>query len=157
MRTATLLRNLGLTGAALACLVALSGCEDDVIYVEDGAPAVPTGVYTITGDEWVEVLWNPVREADVEGYGVYRSRNATGAYDRIATLHGMENTSYVDHDVANGVTYFYAVDAFDGRGHESELSYEDAFDTPRPAGQNVTAWAREEDPIRSGIDLSDWR
>src|SRR5690554_1545315 len=110
---------------AIAVLVglALTGCEDDVVYVEDGPPAVPTGVTTVTGDGWVEILWNPVREDDVAGYGVYRSRTLTGAYDRIATVQGMENTSYVDNDVTNGTTYFYAVDAFDRRGHESELSY----------------------------------
>ncbi|GJM43952.1 MAG: hypothetical protein DHS20C21_07940 [Gemmatimonadota bacterium] len=156
MRTRIHLRALGLTGAGLACL-ALAGCQEDVIYVQDGPPAVPAGVYTITGDEAVEIFWNAVRGDDVAGYGVYRSRNATGEYTRIATLHGVESTGYTDYDVANGVTYFYAVDAFDARGHESELSYEDAFDTPRPAGKNITAWAREVDPVRSGVDLSDWR
>ena len=156
MRTATHLRILGLTGAAWACL-ALTGCEDDVIFVEDGPPAVPSGVYTVTGDRSVDVFWSAVRDDDVAGYGVYRSRTGSGAFDRIATLQGAESTGYTDFDVANGVTYFYAVDAFDERGHESALSYEDAFDTPRPSGQNITAWARENDPIRSGIDMSDWR
>lgn len=143
---------------AIAVLVglALAGCDDDVVYVEDGPPAVPTGVTTVTGDGWVEILWYPVREDDVVGYGVYRSRTLTGAYDRIATVHGVENTSYVDSDVTNGSTYYYAVDAFDRRGHESELSYEDAFDTPRPAGAGITLWAYQEDPARSGLDWSDW-
>ncbi|MBZ0267728.1 hypothetical protein K8I85_06200 [bacterium] len=145
----------GLLTVAVAAL--LSGCNDDVVYVEDGPPAVPTGVYTITGDEQVTIQWYPVREDDVEGYGVYRSRTLTGAYDRIATVNGIENTTYVDDNVANGVTYYYAVDAFDRRGHESDLSYEDAFDTPRPAGFGVTVNAREVAPTASGLDLSGWR
>jgi hypothetical protein len=153
MRKSELLQGLTLVVAAAL----LAGCNDDVVYVEDGPPAVPTGIYTITGDEAVVVVWNPVREEDVVGYGVYRSRTLDGAYERLATLHGVENTSYTDYDVANGVTYYYAVDAFDRRGHESDLSYEDAFDTPRPAGSGVTVQAAEVDPNRSGIDLSDWR
>lgn len=154
MRKPELLQGLALVAAAG---VLLAGCDDDVIYVEDGPPAVPSGVYTITGDEQVEIFWSPVREDDLVGYGVYRSRTLNGAYERLATLRGVENTSYTDYEVANGVTYYYAVDAYDQRGHESDLSYEDAFDTPRPAGFGVTVQAREVDPIRSGIDLSDWR
>lgn len=143
---------------AIAVLVglALAGCNDDVVYVEDGPPAVPAGVATITGDGQVEILWYPVREDDVAGYGVYRSRTLDGAYDRLATVHGADNDSYVDHDVVNGQTYYYAVDAFDRAGHESDLSYEDAFDTPRPAGTGVTLYTMESDPARAGLDWSDW-
>jgi hypothetical protein len=143
---------------AIVVLAALgvAGCDDDVVYVEDGPPAVPTGVVTVTGDEWVEVQWNPVREDDVAGYGVYRSRTADGEYDRITTVHGVENTTHVDENVVNGTTYYYAVDAFDRTGHESALSYEDAFDTPRPAGTGVTLYALQEDPARSGLDWSDY-
>ena len=141
--------------AVLACL-ALAGCDDDVVNVEDGPPAVPTGVTTITGDESVEVLWYPVRQDDVAGYGVYRSDDLDGPYERIATVTGVENTSYTDNDVTNGETYFYAVDAFDAAGHESDLSYEDAFDTPRPAGAGIALWALESDPTHAGLDWSDW-
>lgn len=141
---------------ALLAGLALAGCDDDVVYVVDGPPAVPAGVSTITGDGWVEIVWYPVRESDVEGYGVYRSRELDGRYDRIASVRGIENTSYVDHNVVNGETYYYAVDAYDAAGNESDLSYEDAFDTPRPAGTGVTLWALQNDPARSGLDWSDW-
>jgi hypothetical protein len=143
---------------AIAALVgfALAGCDDDIVYVEDGPPAVPSGVTTVTGDGWVEILWYPVREDDLAGYGVYRSSSLNGAYDRIATMHGVMNTSYIDRNVVNGVTYYYAVDAFDRAGHESELSYEDAFDTPRPAGAALLLSAYQNDPARSGLDFSDW-
>lgn len=149
-------RILGLAATA-AALLGMGGCSDDVVYIQDGPPAVPVGVYTITGDEFVEVRWSPVREVDLAGYGVYRSLTIDGAYERIATQNGVENTTHVDFDVANGVTYYYAVDAFDINDHESELSYEDVFDTPRPAGTNVQVQAREVVPTTAGIDLSDWR
>jgi hypothetical protein len=150
-------RTLGLGAAALLAILLLAGCndEDTIIYVEDSAPAVPTGVYTITGDGQVTVVWNPVREEDIAGYGVYR--NSTGLNDeyfRIATIDDPEVTTYVDA-VTNGVTYYYAVDAFDHAGHESALSYEAAFDTPRPEGFGARVHARLDDPTRSGLDFSD--
>jgi hypothetical protein len=155
-------RTLGesLLGAAVGAVagIALTGCDDDkVVYVEDPPPAVPTGVTTITGDGEVEVLWYPVREDDVAGYGVYRnSESIEGPYSRIATLHGKETSSYLDGGLVNGDTYYYAVDAFDFAGHESALSYEDAFDTPRPDGSSTNVFALQSDSNRSGIDFSDY-
>ena len=148
-----------LTIAALvgASLLALPGCHDDnPVAVVSAPPAVPSGVSTITGDGEVEVLWNPVRGNAVAGYGVYRSSTADGAYTRLATVMGEESASYLDDGVANGATYFYAVDAFNAAGDESALSYETAFDTPRPAGTGVTVYARQDDAARSGIDWSEW-
>ncbi len=151
-------------GALSLSALIVAGCdEDNVVYVEDGPPAVPTGVYTVTGDEWVEVRWNPVYEDDVAGYGVYRSFDETGSYTRIATIADSEGDSFVDSAVSNGVTYFYAVDAFDTGGHESELSYETAFDTPRPDSESggmaagpLTVFAATIDIDASAIDFSDW-
>jgi hypothetical protein len=42
------------------------------------------------------------------------------------------------------------VDAFDDAGHESALSYEAAFDTPRPAGSGTNVLEGQ------GIDFSEW-
>jgi hypothetical protein len=153
----SLLLGMAQLGALLLAGFGLAGCgEDDTVSPRDLPPAVPTGVTTVTGDGWVEIQWNPVREEDVVGYGVYRSRTLEGAYNRIATVEGVESTSYLDTHVINGVTYYYAVDAFDEAGNESDLSYEDAFDTPRPAGTNVVVFALEEVPSSSGIDFSEY-
>lgn len=150
------LRALRVAGPALV-VIALAGCNDSntVLYVDDIPPAVPTGVYTVTGDGQVDIYWNPVREQDVAGYGVYWSDQLNGVYKRLDTIYGVENTHYVDTDVVNGTTYYYAVDAFDQNNNESELSYEAAFDTPRPAGSDVVH-ARLDQPNASGIDFSDW-
>jgi hypothetical protein len=149
-------RGTQLVAHALLALVAI-GCDDDtIIYNLDDPPATPTGVTTVTGDGWVEVFWNPVYEDDVMGYGVYRSSVLQGPYQRIATVSGRNANSYLDTGLVNGVTLFYAVDAFDDENNESDLSYEDAFDTPRPSGQNVLVWSRQYDPASSGIDLSDY-
>ena len=57
-------------------------------------------------------------EPDLEGYEIWRSREPNGGYVRIATV-GRRSTDYLDDDVRNGTTYFYAVMAFDeiGRAH----------------------------------------
>jgi len=141
--------------AGLALLSA--GCDDDtVVYNVTTRPAVPTGVATVTGDGFVDIFWNPVFQENVVGYGVYRSATLNGTYNRIATMDGRESNSYRDTGLINGVTVFYAVDAFDQQGNESELSYEDAFDTPRPAGANLTVLTRQFGPGQSGIDFSDY-
>ena len=155
MKTARAIRFLGIPLLVLA-VAGLTGCDDNdtVFFVDDDPPAVPTGVFTVTGDGFVEVYWNPVWQDDVAGYGVYRGSTLDGAYTRIATVEGRASDVYVDTNVTNGFTYFYAVDAFDLEGHESDLSFEDAFDTPRPAGTNVIVQALEENAASSAIDFS---
>ncbi|HET9887874.1 MAG TPA: hypothetical protein VFR10_10195 [bacterium] len=145
--------------AVLAALGLLSaGCDDNdtVVYNVTVRPAVPTGVTTVTGDGFVDIYWNPVFQENVAGYGVYRSATLNGQYNRIATVTGVESNFHRDTGLVNGVTVFYAVDAFDQQGNESDLSYEDAFDTPRPAGQNVTVAARQVNSGSSAIDFSDY-
>ncbi|MEW5993249.1 MAG: hypothetical protein AB1744_02500, partial [Candidatus Zixiibacteriota bacterium] len=48
---------------------------------------------------------------------------------------------YIDQsaELQNGVTYYYAVSSVDAAGQISELSAENAFDTPRPEGRTVLA------------------
>jgi hypothetical protein len=165
MKTTTSQRRPITSALCSLATIGLAGCDssNDTLIVDSGSPAVPTGVYTITGDDQVEVIWNPVRGNNVEGYGVYRSDTTVdGAYHRLATVLGEESDYYVDRGaepfpLVNGRTYFYAVDAFNFQGQESELSYEDAFDTPRPAGTGVVLWTMEEDPSRAGVDFSAYR
>lgn len=140
---------LALSVAALG-LIACDSSNDPFV---PGPPAVPTGVFTITGDQQVDVRWSPVRGNNVQGYGVYRGATIDGAYERLSSVLGEESSSYVDHNVTNGETYFYAVDAFNFQNQESALSYEDAFDTPRPAGAGTLS-AKEVDPAQAGIDWS---
>jgi hypothetical protein len=130
-----------------------AGCEDSSTkYVStDNPPARPQGVYSITGDEMVTVIWLPVLENDVKEYWVWRSPDDSAYYYLDATT----ETYYVDDSVTNGVTYFYAVSAVDQNNHESKLSYETVFDTPRPEGTNVLLFSMYQDASRSGFDLSE--
>jgi hypothetical protein len=152
MRTRHLITGL----AGLVMGVALAGCEITKTVYESPPdttpPAVPRGVTSITGDREVTILWFESSEWDLAGYGVYRSNSVDGAYTRIAEVTG--GGSFVDRNVTNGVTYYYAVDAFDDAGNESDLSPEDVFDTPRPAGYDVLLFARASEPSLAGFDFS---
>ncbi|MCK4395904.1 hypothetical protein KAW96_04830 [candidate division WOR-3 bacterium] len=113
-------------------------------------PAVPRGVISITGDERIYIQWYPNSEKDLAGYNVYRGYSAVGYFDLIETV----STEYfVDYYVTNGVTYYYAVSAFDEAGNESDLSPDLVYDTPRPEGTDMLRNYLT-DPNESGFDFS---
>ncbi len=62
--------------------------------------------------------------------------------------------SFVDRNVSNGTTYYYAVSAVDRDGNESDLSQEAVHDTPRPAGQGLRLSSYETNPRDSAYDFS---
>lgn len=140
----------------IALVAAAAGCGDDdcppteVTYYP---PPVPAGVYTVTGDGSVQVYWSPIRGGAVERYGVWRSLEADGAYELIEEVAQSDDPYYIDTGLVNGVTYYYAVDAWSRYG-ESDLSYELVADTPRPDGIDVVVYDDLSDPDRAGIDLS---
>jgi hypothetical protein len=129
-------------------LVFAAGCtEDKVVKVVGDIPAVPTGVSSTTGDRQVEINWRGNNDRGVtDSYGVYRYTNTVDGIDQYELLGTVPASagvvyegddvrwySYIDDNVTNGVTYYYAVNAFNKYG-ESELSKIDAMDTPRPEG-----------------------
>ncbi len=152
-----------LTSILLALFaLTLIGCDDDdgVIVDNDPVPATPQGVYSITGDDAVYVYFNGIYERDVDEYVVYRSLNATTGYTAIGAVDAVSNPDldliiyeYIDSDVTNGVTYYYAISAVDRAGQVSALSAEDVFDTPRPEGQ-ATVFPMEIDTSLAGFNLA---
>ncbi|MBN1824936.1 MAG: fibronectin type III domain-containing protein [Candidatus Eisenbacteria bacterium] len=150
----------GAIAAALLALIAFAGCDDDnvteVVHVYHTVPPVPVGVFTVTGDRSVQVYWEPARGVGDVTYGVYRSTEPLGDYYLVGTVVGAENTYFFDNDVEleNGVTYFYAVDASNQYG-ESDLSYEEVADTPRPQGVGLRLYWDGYDPESAGLDFSE--
>jgi hypothetical protein len=148
------------TAPLIICLFILSlACCDrrvtEYYYLDDSPPAVPSGVYSVTGDGEVTVYWCPVVEEDCEGYNLYRGDSAlAGPYYLIVTLYGMYQDYYTDRGLVNGKTYYYAVASFDESGNESDLSYEDLFDTPRPEGYGVTLYDFDTKSDSCGFNLS---
>ncbi|TFH64019.1 MAG: hypothetical protein E4G91_07125 [Candidatus Zixiibacteriota bacterium] len=148
-------------------LVFVAGCtEDKVVKAVGEVPAVPTGVSSITGDRQVEIDWRGNNDRDVtDGYGVYRYTHTVDGVDQYELLGTVLASagviyegddvrwySYVDRDVTNGITYYYAVNAYNRYG-ESELSRIDAMDTPRPEG-NAVLRDFHTYPSNAGFDFS---
>lgn len=148
--------------AVLALSLAGYGCDHhDHDHYHDGTTGVgydrapiPAGLYSVTGDESVELHWAPIRDAGVLGYNVYRAASYDGPYDWIGKRVGAESVTFVDNDVVNGVTYFYAVDSYT-QDETSDLSYEEIADTPRPDGTRLRVYEFEARPDESGIDFGD--
>lgn len=147
------MKTLMTLGLGLFALM-IAGCNDTkTVYItapDIQAPAAPRGVTSTTGDGQVLVGWYPNGESDLAGYRVWRNNvDLDSAYFLIATVSGM---NYLDQNVSNATTYYYAVSAFDDVGNESALSPNDAFDTPRPKGSN---YMRDfyVDPGAAGFDF----
>ena len=139
--------------AIYGCEVNTDSCDRRVVTEPDTTPpAIPRGVYSITGDEEVIIEWFPNGEYDLAGYRVWRSGDNVD-FEKIGELLP-DNISFVDRNVKNGKTYYYAVTAFDYDGNESDLSPEFVDDTPRPEGRNITLKDYQLSPERSGFDFS---
>jgi hypothetical protein len=124
----------------------LAGCGDDTTTRPLVPPAAPRGLFSVTGDGIVTLVWLANTEPDVVGYRIYQASCASGSgcpYERIGTVAAPAGEQYVEYVVTgltNGETVFFAVAAVDGEGLESELSWNDVFDTPRPAGTNLVLY-----------------
>ncbi len=118
-----------LVGAALL----LNGCRKFDHFYDDTPPSAPRNVYTVTGDNRVDIYWDKNYEHDVSGYNIYYSYSYDGKYNLIGST---EDNYFVDRGAKNGDTYYYAVTAYDYEGNESDLSNDVVYDTPRPEGFN---------------------
>lgn len=139
--------------AVMLMLPFVAGCDDESPVVVDAPPFPPDGVFSVTGDGVVTIFWNPNQELDLQGYRVYRSVANPGPYFPLADV-SASTTAFDDFDVVNGETWFYAVTALDVNDHESELSLDTVFDTPRPEGFNLVLVDLGQDPSRAGYDFS---
>jgi len=144
--------------AAAAVVAALAGCGSDesvvvpVVVRDLVPPAPPRALYSVTGDGSVALHWVRNDEPDLAGYRVYVSPAYTGPY---ALLNTAATTNYVVGGLANGSTSYFAVSAYDAAGNEGDLSTENVYDTPRPAGTNVSLSPLSTEPGGiSGYDFS---
>jgi hypothetical protein len=96
-------------------------------------PAVPTGLAAVataadatttpsTGPS-IDLSWQPVTDADLAGYVVYR-REAGSGWERISAAQPVVGPGFHDPNVQPGITYHYTVSAIDQSGHESARSGE---------------------------------
>ncbi len=73
--------------------------------------------------------WDPVAASDLAGYKIYRSTTAGTYGSPIATL-SASTTTFQMTDLTKGVTYFFAVSAYDTNGNESPFSNEQSRTIP---------------------------
>ncbi len=89
-------------------------------------PAVPSGlqaVFSGPGQKtFIDLVWAPVTDVDLDGYNVYRHEEGAGAVKVNAEL--VKTPAYRDANVVSGRHYFYSVSAVDVRGNESARSEE---------------------------------
>jgi hypothetical protein len=138
----------------LGLTMMMTGCDDGTSPRDLVPPAAPRGLFSVTGDGAVRLEWLANTESDLAGYEVYESNCPdcpSGPYTRVG---GTQGTTFVVGPLANGVTRYFAVSAFDRAGNESELSHEDIFDTPRPAGTNLLLTEAVATPAWAGYDFS---
>ncbi len=151
-------RSAILAGSLVAAMLLLAGCCDecDGPVVVDYPPAAPTGVFSITGDGWIEIHWNPNTEPGLAGYDIFWSDSESGPFDYMVSV-PRHQTIYVDNQVTNGFTYFYKIRAFDAVDRVSEFSAI-IFDTPRPAGTGLILYDYlGQRAVESGYDFSTYR
>lgn len=133
----------------------LSSCDDlNNIRYDDIPPSPPTNIRTITGDNRIDIYWDHSPERDVAGYNVYYSYSYDGRYTLIGST---DDNYFIDYGAKNGITYYYAVTAYDYNNNESELSKDVVYDTPRPEGFNQAVFDYNISPNNSGYDFSDYK
>lgn len=95
-------------------------------------PAVPSGlqaVFSGPGQKpFIDLIWAPVPDIDLDGYNVYRREGASQAVKLNSA--SIKTPAYRDVDVAAGKHYFYSVSAVDVRGNESARSEEAEENVP---------------------------
>lgn len=74
------------------------------------APATPTGLTAVAGDQQVALDWDDSLEADLAGYTVHRG-------DRESV--SVSSSAYTDSGLTSGTEYCYQVTAVDSAGNES--------------------------------------
>ncbi len=100
-------------------------------------PAVPIGLAAVAtagesgAETAIDLSWQPVTDADLAGYQVYR-REAADEWQRISPAQPLPGPAFHDNGVQPGHTYRYAVSAIDQSGHESARSAEAAEAVPNP-------------------------
>ncbi len=95
-------------------------------------PAVPSGVQAVFSgpgqQPFVDLIWQPVSDADFAGYNVYRREAGGEAVKLNSEL--VKTPAYRDGKVQSGKAYFYSASSVDLRGNESAKSEEASETVP---------------------------
>jgi len=81
-------------------------------------PTVPTGLSAEPGDERATLSWNANTETTLSHYNIYQGSSA----DELVKVDEENDTSYEAHNLTNGTTYYFAIDAETTNGDVSGLT-----------------------------------
>ncbi|MFN2238988.1 MAG: fibronectin type III domain-containing protein [Thermoanaerobaculia bacterium] len=88
-----------------------------VTFADLTPPPVPENVITLTEEESIRLVWDPVEADDLAGYRVYRQTTR----GRVSLAwEPLTDPTYVDTILEPGETYIYSVSSVDEKGNESE-------------------------------------
>lgn len=104
--------------------VALGGCTGG-----GGGESVPPAAQAPAATASLTFQWDPVAASDLAGYKIYRSTTA-GSYGSPIAILSASTTTYQMTNLTKGVTYFFAVSAYDANGNESSFSNEQSRTIP---------------------------
>ena len=104
--------------------VVLGGCTGG-----GGGDSAPPAAQAPDAMASVTFQWDPVAVPDLAGYKLYRSTTSGTYGSPIATL-SASTTTYQMTNLTKGVTYFFAVSAYDTNGNESPFSNEQSRTIP---------------------------
>jgi hypothetical protein len=95
-------------------------------------PAVPSALQAVFSGPgqapFIDLIWSPVSDADLDGYNVYRHEAGEPPVRLNAEL--VKTPAFRDTAVVAGKKYFYSVSAVDERGNESARSEEAEENVP---------------------------
>jgi hypothetical protein len=87
-------------------------------------PAIPAGLQAVSSGPgqkpFVDLVWAPVTDLDLEGYNVYRYEGGEAPVK--VSAEPVKTPAYRDANVISGKRYFYSVSAVDVRDNESARS-----------------------------------
>jgi len=105
-----------------------------MVITETTAPAEVTATNAVAGDNQVALTWTNPGDEDFAGVKVLRKTNSYPANSSDGTLiYNGANQSYIDTNVSNGTTYYYAIFAYDEVPNYSTVDGDGAKDTATPS------------------------
>ena len=134
----------------VAVLFTACNINDPDLFYDYTPPSPPSGIVVLNGDNRVDLYWNDNYEDDLAGYNVYYSYSYNGKYNLLGST---QSNYFTDWGPANGVTYYYAVTAYDYNGNESDLSVDVIYSTARPEGFNQSVFDYRQFPNNSGYSF----
>jgi hypothetical protein len=139
------------------CLALFAGgCQDETETApkDTTPPAAPRGLYSVTGDQSVALIWLPNTEGDLAGYRIYIGACPDPASCPYTMVGNTSASTFTVTGLTNGVVRYFGVAAVDHAGNQSALALDPYGDTPRPAGTGRSLGDRNAAPATSGYDFS---